>query len=76
MHHTSSILVRYVKCINLKLIIMNLIQAKIFFLGIIYVIGAFLESDWDPMHWHWAGKLLALWMCYHAITAQTTNIYF
>jgi hypothetical protein len=30
--------------------------------GVIYAIGSFISSTWDPMEWHWVMKVVSvLW---------------
>ena len=36
------------------------ILKKILAIGLIYLIGAFIGGTWDPMAWHWVGKIFAV----------------
>ena len=31
--------------------------------GVIYAIGSFICSTWDPMKWHWVMKIVSVLWC-------------
>ena len=42
---------------------MNDLVKAILVTGVIYTIGSFICSTWDPMKWHWVMKVVGVLWC-------------
>lgn len=51
---------------------MKEVIGNILIIGLLYFIGCFIASTWDPLEWHWVLKLcLVIWVL--ALFNRTSN---
>ena len=44
--------------------------AKIISLGLLYLAASFIGGSWDPMMWHWVGKLFVVLFALGIVSAD------